>query len=595
MKSSTPLPFIYMPALILMAQWTHAIETTFSGDPLATSQFPRISWNTPSGWSHGVPDVEDDVIIPTHRNGAGQIISGYGPTTDSPVTINDLTMEEFTNIDLGFRSNFFVSGTTSMLGASLVNSESECRLGTLTQYDPNTNTLNYGPNFVVNVQFGLPAGAILEFNNADVVTNNATLQFLGQNIRFRDQLTGLNALQNFADNQGDLFFDDGFTLNTASNFSNSGRIYLNYRRSLSGPNVPGNGLAPEMHIAGNFVNNGSVEIYAKSVFTVSGNLTGSGNIKIFGFPFVCDVGGIWNQTGGSVNLGDGLLDSFWLKAVALDANGGALVKGSGTIKAHTTITSGTLAPGASPGTVNIEGNLVLTAGSTLAVEIAGTVHDKVIQKLGVLPTTGTTLGGLLTLSTIDDFDDEVLHTSTYEILTASAPLTGSFSNIASGGRLNTTSGKGSFRVHYGPGSATPGKVILSDYIAVNTPQTYAQWIVEQAVAAPDNDPLDDPNQDGISNLEAYSRGMSAGGSGRRVGIKVIANPNGFIEATLSVPRTVTGINLNARTMSGFSFNNSPTIVSLPLNGTTPTRNLYTVFLPLASPRQFVRFGIELDP
>jgi hypothetical protein len=576
---------------LLAAGPGRTVETTFIGDPMAPFFGPRVYWDTPSLWSHGVPGSNDDVIIPTHVNTGGQIISGYGPTLGRPVTIKSLTMGDFSNL---FGAILFVQDTTSLGAAALINFGGQFSLGTLTQYDADTKTLNYGPNLVVDITSASDS-AVLQFKGADIVTNKATLQFFGENISFRDQNTGINALQNFADNEGDIYLDDGFELNTSSNFKNSGRISLNYRRTLSGPTVPGNGMAPELHIAGNFINDGRVELYAKSVLTVSGGLSGSGTIKIFGLPVVCNVVGNWDQNGGNLGLGGSGIDSFTLKATAFQARNNATITGSGTIEALVTITSGKLSPGSSPGTVNVKGNLTLEAGSTLEMEIAGTAHDKIIQTPGTGPTTGTTLGGLLTVSTIDDFDDEVLATSTYEILTASAPLTGSFSNIANGARLTTTSGKGSFRVNYGPGTAAPNKVILSDYIALNTPQTYAQWIVEQGVAAPDNDPLDDPNHDGISNLEAYCRGMSAGGPGRHAGIKIITTQTGVIEVTLRVPRTVTGVSLFARTMNGFAFSDMPASVPLPLSGTTPTRNLYTVTLLPFTPRKFVRFGMNLNP
>ena len=579
-------------AWVLSAASSLGVETRFIGEPLAVFNSPPAFWNTPAFWSDGVPGPEDDVIIPTHLNGAGQIISNYGPTMDTDVTVNSLTMNEFTTISGYGGINFFVADATTLSSASsLVNFQSEYRLGTLAQYDPMTKTLNQGPNFVVDVLFGLPAGAILEFKGADIVTNKATLQFLGQNIRFRDQDTGINALQNFADNQGSLFFDDGFELNTFPNFKNSGDISLNSRRSRSGPNVPGNGLPPRVYIAGNFINDGTVELYANSVLTVGGGLSGSGTIEIFGLPVTCNVGGVWNQTGGNLNLGGSGVDGFTLKATAFQATNNATITGSGTIEAHVTITSGKLSPGRSPGTVNVKGNLTLEAGSILEMEIAGTAYDKIIQTPGSGPASGTTLGGLLTLSTVDDFDDEVLHTSTYEILTASAPITGSFSNIASGARLTTTNGKGSFRVSYGLATPTPNKVILSDYIAVNTPQTYAQWIAEQQVVAPDNDPSDDPNQDGISNLEAYFRGIPAKTTGKITGIAIEAGGVGA-QVTIRSPRTVTGVRLTAQRTRDLLIPDPFTILP-DLIGTTPTRNIYAASLPPA-PRYFLSFIMELE-
>lgn len=50
---------------------------------------------------------------------------------------------------------------------------------------------------------------------------------------------------------------------------------------------------------------------------------------------------------------------------------GSEVSGDGTLAANAVDVAGTLAPGASPGELTVEGNLTLAAGSTLKVEIAG--------------------------------------------------------------------------------------------------------------------------------------------------------------------------------------------------------------------------------
>ena len=68
------------------------------------------------------------------------------------------------------------------------------------------------------------------------------------------------------------------------------------------------------------------------------------------------------------------------------------------------------------------------------MEIGGTSHDLVTQTSG---TSGVTLGGILSLSTISNFDDEVLAISTYTIFDGASALTGAFSNGASGSKLTT--------------------------------------------------------------------------------------------------------------------------------------------------------------
>lgn len=54
--------------------------------------------------------------------------------------------------------------------------------------------------------------------------------------------------------------------------------------------------------------------------------------------------------------------------------------------------------------------------------------------------------------------------NTFSVLSAAGNITGEFSNIASGQRLNTTDGLGSFLVHYGTGSAfNPRQIVLTNF------------------------------------------------------------------------------------------------------------------------------------
>jgi hypothetical protein len=60
----------------------------------------------------------------------------------------------------------------------------------------------------------------------------------------------------------------------------------------------------------------------------------------------------------------------------------------------------------------------------------------------------------------------------FTLLTANAALTGSFLDVASGSRLNTLDGFGSFLVSYGAGSAFgTDRVVLSDFQAIPEPGT----------------------------------------------------------------------------------------------------------------------------
>jgi hypothetical protein len=77
------------------------------------------------------------------------------------------------------------------------------------------------------------------------------------------------------------------------------------------------------------------------------------------------------------------------------------------------------------------------------------------------------LSGLLQLTLLDGVVPSP--TDTFTILQAglqAGSLSGAFTNVASGQRLITSDGVGSFRVHYGPSSPfNPNHVVLSNFLA----------------------------------------------------------------------------------------------------------------------------------
>ena len=512
-----------------------AIETTFIGpEDLSTQDYFGSPWSDPFYWSDGVPGTDDDVIIAERFDGI------LGVALDVNVTIALLTTDFSTSLR-AYDYNLFVSGTSSVEGELNI-VEAQVSLGDFAQFDSETQTLNSGANIIMDV-LNDPLLAILEFRGADIVDNYTYIQLFGpdESVIIRDQDTGLNAFRNFAGNHSFISVNGGYFLRPSGNFTNhtGAQLAVNYGNTGSYEQAPAG-----INIAGNFVNNGKVELYSNSSFSVAGGISGSGSIKVLGLPCNLNVLGAFNLEGGEFLLGGGSgQDSFKIKAETVAVTSGTIVKGNGTIEATVTVGNGILSPGNSPGTIKVEGDLILQSGSTIQMEVGGTSHDLIQQTGG---TTGTTLGGLLSLSTITNFDDVVLSSSTYTILEGTSALTGAFSNVASGARLATSDGKGSFRVDYGAGSAEPNKVIVSDYIAVNAPETFDQWITAQGVVAPNDGPEADANGDGISNLEAYYRRNSCQGphpaqadrhpgDGRKPGGDPL------------FPRTVTGVTASSST------------------------------------------------
>ena len=97
------------------------------------------------------------------------------------------------------------------------------------------------------------------------------------------------------------------------------------------------------------------------------NLAG-GTLRAASLILTANASGL-NWTGGTLELTGGSLTGL---SSLITPDGGTLM-GTGTINAHVTIASGgTLAPGNSPGTLTVDGDLVLGSGSFLDLEIDGT-------------------------------------------------------------------------------------------------------------------------------------------------------------------------------------------------------------------------------
>jgi hypothetical protein len=101
-------------------------------------------------------------------------------------------------------------------------------------------------------------------------------------------------------------------------------------------------------------------------------------------------------------------------------NGGAL-KGNGSIFGNLSIGNAVIAPGNSPGMLNISGNLNLTPSSTTAIEIASDVAGSGYDQINVSGTAN--LNGTLSVSALNGYVPPA--GSTYRIMTYSAQ-TGDF-------------------------------------------------------------------------------------------------------------------------------------------------------------------------
>lgn len=361
--------------------------------------------------------------------------------------------------------------------------------GAFTNFDPATHTLN-GGIFQLENNFGVTTPLILRFNGADIVTNAASISIAPPGAI--EDLAGNDALRNFSRNTATGEFAlIGHDFTTGGDFTNDGRLLLFYSifkvtgaltnwnpstATLTGGtyDIPGgivkfNG-ADIVHNAaaiwlarsgriedenGNdglrhFTDNqagGTFRVGLDYSFSASGDFTNAGTVGIESFEiapiplpdpglFTVPPGHHYQQSAGETRV-DGRLNAD------LTTISGGILSGFGLIHGDVFLGQGTLHPGNG---LTIDGSLSLSATSHFVATV-GRINNDHMSVAGA-----TSLAGELVIEIASEFP--IGSADTFTILTSSSPLTGSFSNIASGGRLTSIDGHGSFRVTYAGNAIT---------------------------------------------------------------------------------------------------------------------------------------------
>jgi hypothetical protein len=299
-------------------------------------------------------------------------------------------------------------------------------------------TINVGGNFTVtttgNATFDFSEVEALDSGNYTLVSANGTLS--ADNNKF----TAVHG------NYTTLF---GFftTANKTVNYTVTGA-------TSGGPNIQNNGGPNTPVIADytvdiptitvgtnntvsalNFSNNGSLTINATGQLTVSsGNLTvnsgasivSGGNLTLPGNFTKAGSGELDLQSdtnvNGVANVVEGLLsvNGNFTTPGGLVVDPGATLGGSGLIVGNVNV-GGILAPGNSPGTLTIVGNLLLTGANSTIIEIASPTNFDRIVVSGQ-----ASLGG--TLQALPYAGGSITPGTSYEFLQA-ASITGNYSSI----------------------------------------------------------------------------------------------------------------------------------------------------------------------
>ena len=188
--------------------------------------------------------------------------------------------------------------------------------------------------------------------------------------------------------------------------------------------------------------NGPGSTVVDGTLTVAGDTTINTSLSNYGTLVV--------QSGATLTLNGTFDQSFFLGGMVTRLSGGTI-----TSAQPLNFQQGTLA-----GSGTINANVSLSDHMTLAFQLGGTSAGSSMDSYDQLNVNGAfTLAGTLALAFKSSFESLITNSDKFVLLTSTSGLTGSFTNIASGSRLDTTDGYGSFIVNYN----TP-HLTLTDFV-----------------------------------------------------------------------------------------------------------------------------------
>lgn len=158
--------------------------------------------------------------------------------------------------------------------------------------------------------------------------------------------------------------------------------------------------------------------------------------------------------GGTVNLTSSASGEAQIIGNRLLTNADNFFNVRGTIN-NSINNSGTLQPALGGNGLNVIGNITLLGSSRFSFQLGGTIQGSQYSFLNV--NGSVNLGGQLIVTLVNGFQPSA--SNTFTLLTSNSNLAGSFTNVASGGRLAVTGG-GTIQVDY-----TGNAVTLSNYSA----------------------------------------------------------------------------------------------------------------------------------
>jgi filamentous hemagglutinin family protein len=359
----------------------------------------------------------------------------------------------------------FPSGS-SFSAADLIIAQGNIVFDSGSTFNVSDSLTTSGGNLTINTaNFTLPTSLIINtgsliFNSGIATPTVSNLTMTGSSLLGSDALTVTN-LFNWSGGTIDADINSNGTTNITGSarndktFTNAGTMNIGADYSADDGILINNSTVN--WTAGNIVElGGGASITNNGTFNISGNntsvidFTNNGTLsKTAGGATTSFTGSFINTD--TVNASSGLLQFAGytqttgltqLNGGNIDGTGGTTNFNGGTLAGVGTYTatdlninSGTLAPGASPGTLNIVGNLNLGSTSTTLIELGGTSQGVDYDFINV--TGNVNLDGILDINLFGGFTG--ITGNTFDVIQSGGTMAGSFAtvNLPTGYSFNT--------------------------------------------------------------------------------------------------------------------------------------------------------------
>ncbi|MDA1005398.1 MAG: hypothetical protein O3A87_02810 [Verrucomicrobia bacterium] len=392
-------------------------------------------------------------------NGGTYLIADASTFSLHGVTFSDLTLD-VDNLDLNLDNNAVTVATTSTF-SNVVNHAAITA--------DNNRTLNISPGDLTNhgtITLDSTGNATnLSFSDpSDVsVTLGGTGRVLLDHVL--DRITGtVNHV---------LVHETSHTIEGGGNIGLA-TINLDNRGTITA-NLPATPLIIDDRLGG-FLNSGTLQAVNGALLDIKDTFAHTSGLLFAETGATITVTGTIFQSGGTTRI-DGDLSS-----TAFNMTGGVL-QGTGLLDAPLTATTALVSPGNSTGTLTIDDDATLGAGSSLRIEINATADaDQLVVNGGNLNLNG----GALQL-VYNGGPGDVLPADSFLIVSVPSSINNQFINAPDAQRLNTIDGSASFVVNY-----TSTTVTLTDFIynpggATNDPPVFLTTTTSYALD--ENSPL----------------------------------------------------------------------------------------------------------